>query len=95
MGEPTVLFVKPQAISAKDKKALATAGVIVVEIDDPTAVKLVRPQATPPELEHGDLLFAAMTTISKSGDATKALFASTVAAAVIVRHEPPSTGGGA
>lgn len=35
MTDPTILFVKPNAISAKDKAALRKAGVIVVEVENP------------------------------------------------------------
>lgn len=56
MSDPVILFVKPNAISPRDKKALSTAGVIVVEVDDPQAVKLVRASV---ELDGGALLRAA------------------------------------
>lgn len=40
--DPAILFVKPKAISTEDKKLLATAGVVVIEIDQPTEVKFIR-----------------------------------------------------
>jgi hypothetical protein len=42
MNDPSILFVKPKAISAADKRTLKNVGVIVVEVDDPSAVKFVR-----------------------------------------------------
>jgi hypothetical protein len=63
-GDPSILFVKPKAISTKDKEALHDAGVIVVEVDDPSAVKLVRPVA---EIEGGEILRAAARAIATAG----------------------------
>lgn len=64
MNDPAILFVKPKAITAKDKKALQGAGVIVVEVDDPQSVKLTRAHA---EIEGSDLLMAAVEAIKVSG----------------------------
>jgi hypothetical protein len=62
--DPAILFVKPKAISAADKDALQKAGVIVIEIDDPQAVKLVRAHA---EIPQSALLGAAASAISSPG----------------------------
>lgn len=64
MSDPSILFVKPAAISDKDKRALKTAGVIVVEIDDPQNAKFVRAGA---ELDGGSLLHAAAVAINDTG----------------------------
>jgi len=56
MSDPAILFVKPKAISAKDKKALQGAGVIVVEIDEPGSARFVRATA---EINASTLLKAA------------------------------------
>lgn len=68
MGEPMILFVKPKAISRRDKSALQTAGVIVIEIDDPASAKFVRAGV---ELEGSAMLLAAITAIKKSEYTTK------------------------
>ena len=62
-SEPTIMFVKPAAISAEDKITLRDAGVIVIEIDDPQDAKLVRAGT---ELETGALLNAAAEAVSVS-----------------------------
>lgn len=61
MSDPAVLFVKPKAISARDKKALQSAGIIVIEIDNPADAKFVRAGA---ELSGSELLTAAARAIS-------------------------------
>lgn len=64
MKDPSILFVKPKAISNADKKSLTAAGIVVVEVEDPQAVKFVR-AAT--EISHSALLVAAMDAMLKSG----------------------------
>lgn len=78
MAESCILFVKPKAISAKDKKALHAAGVVVIEIEDPTAVKFIRAGA---ELSGGDLLLAAAKAIPASDYAISA-FGKAICAAI-------------
>jgi hypothetical protein len=63
VSDPTILFVKPAAISDKDKRALKSAGVIVVEIDDPQNAKFVRAGV---ELDSGSILHAAAKAISET-----------------------------
>lgn len=63
MTNPTILFVKPKAVSTKDKSALRKAGVIVVEVENPADVKLVKANA---ELSGSALLLAATRTIAQS-----------------------------
>jgi hypothetical protein len=55
-----VLFVKPGAIRARDRKALSDAGVVVVEIENPADAKFTRAGQ---ELPHGALLVCAMHAI--------------------------------
>lgn len=85
MSEPTVLFVKPKAISQRDKKALAGAGVIVVEIEDVNAAKLVRPYA---ELSGSQMLSCAAKAIGDASDYTKAAFAKALCAALQAQLNP-------
>lgn len=85
MSEPTILFVKPAAISAPDKDALKSAGIIVIEIDDPASAKFVR---AGPELTGGELLRAACEAIynTPAGNYARSVreaFAEAIAAAVI------------
>lgn len=62
-SEPTIMFVRPGAVSADDKTTLHGAGIIVIEIDDPQAVKLVRAGV---ELEAGAMLNAAARAVRAS-----------------------------
>lgn len=68
MNEPPILFVKPRALSNPDKRRLRRAGIIVIEIDDPTSAKFVRACL---EMPHSALLTCAAAAISKSELATK------------------------
>jgi hypothetical protein len=59
MIDAAVLFVKPGAVRPSDKGALRKAGIVVVEVDDPQAVRLVRAESVfgaGAELPRGDLL---------------------------------------
>jgi hypothetical protein len=69
MSDPAILFVKPKAISPRDKKMLSDAGIFVVEIDDPANAKFVRSCA---ELSTTEMLHAAMVAVSKSSNALDA-----------------------
>jgi hypothetical protein len=63
MKDPTILFVKPKAISSKDKIACAKVGVLVVEIDNPAEAKFVRAGF---ELDAGAILNAAAQAIAEN-----------------------------
>lgn len=78
MTDAAVLFVKPKAIRPCDKGALRKAGIIVVEIDNPSDARFVRSET---ELPNGDLLQAAGKAIMTSNIAQKA-FGAAIAAAV-------------
>ena len=80
-NDPSILFVKPRAISARDKKALSTVGVVVVETEDPAAVKFVRAGF---EIEGGLLLTAALDSIrNASFSSVREAFATRMCAAII------------
>lgn len=85
MSDPAILFVKPQAISQRDKKTLAAAGVIVVELDDPLSVKFVRASS---ELSSTSLLAAATDAINGAGyDSVKVAFAKGIIQAIRAKNE--------
>jgi hypothetical protein len=86
MTDPAILFVKPDAVRSSDKAKLSKAGVIVVEVDDPQSVRLVRATAPIEELSHGALLAAAAQAIRASSNATVA-FGQAVANAILGRAE--------
>ena len=93
MSDPSILFVKPKAISQRDKKALQGAGVIVVEIDDPTSAKLVRAGT---EVDGGAMLNAAAYAIANAGYANgnaKELFGKAVCAAIEATFPSPPRDG--
>lgn len=82
MTDPTILFVKPKAISNADKKALKSAGVIVVEVEDPQAVKFVRAGT---ELSASALLLCAMEAMTKHGGVF-GQFGSAVSKTILAAH---------
>ena len=90
MSDPAILFVKPGAVRASDKSKLSKAGVLVVEVEDPQAVRLVRAGPAVEELSHGALLAAAAQAIQESGSTTSAdyAFGRAVSAAIIAAHRP-------
>lgn len=88
MGEPSVLFVKPQAIKSADKKLLSAAGVIVVEIDDPSAVRFVKAESIAPDLPYGVLLRCAAEVIKSSAQVTRDHFGSLVCTAIANATRP-------
>ena len=57
-----VLIVPPGAVEAADRKALRDAGVVVVELDDPTACQFVKAGET---VSSSDMLWAAMDAIAR------------------------------
>ena len=93
MADPTVLFVKPKAISTKDKKALQAAGVIVVEIDDPASARFVKAGV---DLDSGEILRAAAHAIANASLSTgsaKELFGKAMCAAIErTKTAPPLPG---
>lgn len=89
MSDPAILFVKPKAISQRDKKTLQAAGVVVVEVDDVNNVKFVRANA---ELSTTEMLNAAMVAMSKSGYALDA-FGRALNLALLEKGAPKPTPG--
>lgn len=87
MSDPSILFVRPKAISPRDKKALQAAGVIVVEVDDPQSVRLVKANA---ELDGSAMLRAAAKAISESGYQTdvKSAFGKAMCATLLAQQIP-------
>lgn len=80
LSEPTILFVKPKAISDNAKGRLFKAGVIVVEIADPADAKFVRAGV---ELSSSEMLRCAAEAIMKGGSGqTQIEFAKALCAAI-------------
>ncbi len=88
MTDPAILFVKPNAVSARDKKSLQAAGVLIVEIEDPNDVKFVRPQA---EIPSGEMLRMACDVIARQSNPTvRENFAKMICSAIMAngRQQP-------
>lgn len=81
MSEPLILPVKPGSISKADKAKLSKAGVIVVEHDNPSELRLLRGHS---ELDSNDLLSCAMKalTADEYGTMQRDTFTRLVAAAI-------------
>lgn len=84
MSDPVILFVKPKAISPRDKKMLSNAGIFVVEIEDPQSVKLTRASA---ELTGTEMLGIAAKAIGQSTSAMDAL-GKAMQAALVAKFAP-------
>ena len=89
MADPCILFVKPQVINDKDRRALQKAGVVVVEIENPADMKFTRAYA---ELSASELLRAAAEAIPASEFSQKA-FAKALCAAIVATKLPPKEPG--
>jgi hypothetical protein len=88
MSDPAILFVKPKAISQRDKKMLQGAGILIVEVDDPGSVKFTRANA---EISSGSMLAIACKVIhSQSGPTTRENFAKAICDAIM--NPPTDTG---
>jgi hypothetical protein len=66
MHDVTLLPVKPGTLSAKDKAALSKAGVVVIEHEDPSSIRLLKPGC---ELSSTELLVAAMRGVMRDNGA--------------------------
>lgn len=85
--EIALLPVKPGSISAKDKTALAKAGILVVEHEAPETLRLLRPTA---ELDASDMLGCALRALcdgSISTTGVQALFTRHVGAAFAAKKK--------
>lgn len=80
--EPTLLPVKPGTLTKQDKATIRKAGVIVVEHENPTELRLIKPSA---EIGSSDLLRCAMQALAAdrgygaTGAAQRETFAKLVA----------------
>lgn len=73
MAERPILVLKTGTVSPAGKKALAKAGLIAIESDDPGAVRFLAPSH---EIDATEMLGVAMTAIKRGGgDITKRVFA--------------------
>jgi dihydroxyacid dehydratase/phosphogluconate dehydratase len=86
MSEPSILFVRPKAISQRDKKLLREAGILIVEIDDPKNAKFIRAHS---ELTGSEMLKAALWAINQGGSTnTKLAFSNAICAAIEAQQTP-------
>ena len=67
-----ILVAKPGTLTAADRKVLRSAGVIVVQVENPSEVRLIAAEGV--SVNSDDLLFAALTGCSYASGA-QALFA--------------------
>ena len=81
--DPSILFVKPGAISADDKAELKSVGIIVVEIDDPGSVKFIRAGV---EIASSDLLGIAMRAMKDENTTAGAPMARTIFGRLLVEQ---------
>jgi len=87
VSDATILPVRPGTLSAKDKRALSAAGVVVVEHENPAEVRLLRPAA---DLDSSAMLLCAMRALSKlegaSAKEQRELFSRLVLAELEAKH---------
>ena len=90
VNEVTLLPVTPGSLTSEDKAILREAGVIVVEHENPSELRLLRPCA---ELSASDMLMAAMKALVTSdtdysrGTLQRQSFTKFLADAMIKRHD--------
>ena len=60
-NELSIMPVKPGTLSKSDIAKLEKANIIVIEVDDPSLIKLIRPSM---EISGDDLFFASMRALS-------------------------------
>jgi hypothetical protein len=67
MSDPTIFVCKPKSIAASDKAKLSKAGIIIIEMDDPSQFKLIRAST---EIDSSAMLGFALQAIKdgKSGE---------------------------
>lgn len=88
-----ILVTKPGALTQRDRSLLRRNGVVVVEADSPSDVKLIA--ASGAEVSPDNMLFAALKAINSdrySGNVRDAFVAGLVAAMELAREEytPPN-----
>lgn len=65
-----LVTVKPGKLSARQRKTLEANGIVVVELEDPSDLKIVRVEPT--EMEASELAWAAIAAIDESNLASVA-----------------------
>jgi len=70
---PQILVTKPGVLDQRDKSKLRRAGIITVEADNPSDVKLIDPAGG--EIGHEGLLYAAMKGINADSYEVRSTFA--------------------
>ena len=65
MSEPIILPVRPGSITSRAKSDLRKAGVIVVEHENPSELKLIRPSS---EVDSPTLLKSALLALCKESE---------------------------
>ena len=87
---PAILFIKPRAISQKDKKSLQVAGVVVIEVEDPQAVNFVRPRA---DLSGSELLACAAEAMTHNAwsEESKKQFGAAICKAILAKQPVKGT----
>lgn len=91
MSEPLIMPVKTASISKADKKKLQQVGVVVVECENPSELRLIKPWA---ELDGSDLLLGALKALTKSQSADlKGVFIEHLFAALERKAAAQPTGG--
>lgn len=86
MSDPSILFVKPKAINAKDKKALQQIGVVVVEVENVADVKFTRAHA---DISTDGLTKVAIGMIRDHGtDSMRVKFATAMCDAILAKSKP-------
>lgn len=76
--DPSILFVKPKAISVKDKRVLKDMGIAVIEIENVSDAKFVR-AAT--EIHSSQMLrFACQAIKDTTSDEPRRIFGKAIAA---------------
>lgn len=58
--DPCILPVTPGSLSDADRESLRAVGVIVIEHNSPSKLRLLRPTS---DIEHGDMLSCAMKAL--------------------------------
>lgn len=71
-----ILVTKPGVLNQRDKTVLRKAGVVCVEAEDPSEVRLIQTEGAP--LTGGDMLFAALSGVMKGSTYAKNEFAEVV-----------------
>jgi hypothetical protein len=68
-----ILVTKPGVLDSRDKSKLRRAGIVTVEADNPSDVKLIDPAGG--EIGHEGLLYAALKAINADTYSVRSVFA--------------------